>query len=273
MGWIINDLQPDSLTISSYELMRYVRSIDGAVPINISTIAGVKTVEDLKRFMDIKPSRVIPHHDVGKNLDDLKELVEFGKGNGIQTEIMVTESCLYQCSTRGAHYECLAHGTKDSPFHQTCNSRKLENPSEFLMAGGVVRPEDLEFYEGLGVGIFKITGRSKPAMWLPETANAYLQRRYDGNLIRLLGIDPSLRAEEWLYIDNRALDGFVTGFPFTRSINEKRQYCDFWAVRLFNEGHFKVNDGSTYSTEGGRLRLVGGGGDKIAPIIQRERGR
>lgn len=272
LGWILGELKPDALTISSHELMRFTRSVDSEIPIHISTIAGIRTAQDLQSYMDIHPNRVVPHHDVGKNWKDLGGLSQFGEQNGVQVELMVTESCLYKCPSRTAHYEHLAYGRKDEPFHLTCNARKMVNPSEFLLAGGVVRPEDLTIFEEMGVDYFKVTGRSKPAGWLPETVDAYQQRRYEGNLIRLLGIDPSLKAEEWFYIDNRGLDGFMKSFPSNGNDDARREYCEDWVTKLFQDGKLYVRDGSQYFVEGGKLKLSGEGGGCVAPIIRRERG-
>jgi len=252
--------------------MRYVRKIDNEIPIYISTIAGVKTVEDLKRFIDIKPIRVIPHHDVGKEWKNLKKIVEFSQKNGIEVELMVTESCLYQCPNREKHYEYLSKENQDAPFHLVCNARKFILPREFLLAGGIIRPEDLSFYEEMGIRHFKITGRSKPANWLPEVVNAYQQRRYKGNLIRLLGIDPSLKAEEWFFIDNQALNGFLKNFPRTNNLDAKIKYCEKWAIKLYLQKKLYALDGSYYLVDekNNSLKLVGQGGKKISFIIKNE---
>lgn len=272
LGWVLEELRPDALTITSHELMQRVRQIDPEIPIHISTIAGVRDAADLEKFMDIGPNRVVPHHDVGKDWEALKSLVRFGNQNGVEIEMMATESCLLHCSMRGAHYEHLARDTKDSPFHMTCNSRKLTTPREFLLAGGVIRPEDIGLYEEMGVKYFKLTGRSKPAEWLVEVANAYVNRDYGGNLIRLLGIDPGMKAEDWIYISNRALGGFIEGFPMSSSYEEQSGYCDDWITRLHGVGNFELKDGSTYHQEGRSLVLDGQGGEKACPIISKERG-
>lgn len=271
LEWILGKLKPDALMISSHELMRFVRSVDSEISIHISTIAGIKTVRDLRGYLDVRPDRVVPHHDIGKNWQDLRGLVSFGVQNGVRVELMVTESCLYKCSSRTAHYEHLAYGKKDTPFHLTCNARKLVYPSEFLLAGGVVRPEDISLFEEMGVDCFKTTGRSKPAEWLPETVRAYQTRSYEGNLVRLLGIDPSLRAEDWFCIDNKGLDGFLDDFPSSQDDEIKRKYCESWAIKLYQEGRLYANDGSRYSTEGSVLKLVGQGGERVAPIVRKER--
>jgi collagenase-like PrtC family protease len=127
----------------------------------------------------------------------------------------------------------------------------------------------MHVYEDMGIDKFKITGRSKPAEWLPEVTGAYLQRRYDGNLIRLLGIDPSLNAEQWLTINNRSLDGFLEGFPNTGDGVDEEGYCDDWASRLYASGDIRLSDGTEYWSEGKTLRLRTPG-CKVSNIIKRE---
>ena len=83
LSWILGDLKPDSITITSHELMQYVRQVDAKVPIRISTIAAIKNVADLEKYLDVAPNRVVPHHDVGKDWKSLRELVTFGKTHGI----------------------------------------------------------------------------------------------------------------------------------------------------------------------------------------------
>ena len=111
------------------------------------------------------------------------------------------------------------------------------------------------FYEKLGVKYFKISGRSKPVSWLPEVVKAYQSRNYEGNLIRLLGIDPKLEAENWIYIDNKSLDGFIEGYPQSIDKEKESDYCDKWMVKLFEEHKFHLNDGTEYSVEGEHLVL------------------
>lgn len=269
LEWILGELQPDALTISSHDLMQYARTVDRDVPIHVSTIAGVKTVADLETFMDVRPNRVVPHHDIGKRWNDLKDLVSFGRENGVDCEVMVTESCLFHCPKREAHYKYLAQKDADGSFHITCNSQKLLHPREFLLAGGIVRPEDVQMFGEMGVKYFKITGRSKPASWLPEVIKAYQDRRYEGNLVRLLGIDPSLRAEDWIFINNRSLDQYLSGFPQTQSYHDETSYADSWINRMYQDGNFYLSDQSSYAIQNGELVLQRAG-DEAAPIIHKE---
>lgn len=269
LEWILEELKPDALTISSLDLMRYVRTLDQDIPIHVSTIAGVRTVGDLETFMDVHPNRVVPHHDIGKRYSDLTGIVNFGQANGVDCEIMVTESCLFHCPKRNAHYKYLAQKDADAPFHTTCNFQKLLHPREFLLAGGIIRPEDLRMFEDIGVKYFKITGRSKPPSWLPEVAKAYQNRKYDGNLVRLLGIDPTLQAESWIFVNNRSLDQFLLGFPQTQLYTDETRYADSWISRMYQNGEFYLSDRSTYVVRNGEL-ILQKAGNEVALIIDKE---
>jgi collagenase-like PrtC family protease len=248
LDWIVNKFKADAVTISSYELMQFVRQLYPKFPIYVSTIAGVNSVEDFKKYLDINPTRIVLHHDTNRNFNALKQIVKLANNLKIETEFMLTESCLRRCPNREAHYRFLGKPESeqiDKPFHLTCNSRKLIHPFELLLAN-VIRPEDIKYYEGMGISHFKLTGRSKPSKWLPEVTQAYLQRSYEGNLIRLLGIDPTLKAEQWLYIDNKSLDGFIEGFPKTNIPQEEIQYANDWIIKLWKSNNFRTEDDTKY---------------------------
>ncbi|MBU4348085.1 U32 family peptidase [Patescibacteria group bacterium] len=270
LDWIINDFKADALMITSHELMRFVKKNYPKTKIYISTVAGVLSWKHLEKFLDIAPERIVPHHDVNRNFKDLKELVDKTGKLKIELELMVTESCLRGCPYREAHYKHLGGGNADAPFHTVCNTKKMNYPLEFLKSN-FIRPEDLNIYEVAGVNIFKITGRSKPANWLPEVTKAYLERSYKGNLVRLFGIDPSLKAEEWIYINNKALQGFLEKFPRTGIKKDENAYCDKWIYKLHKENDFKIDDGSKYDFDKEGNFCCYCYGNKVASIIKKEK--
>ena len=95
LNWIINVFKADALMVTSHDLMKFIRlnySLD--IPIYISTIAGIKSAKELGNFLDINPKRVVPHHDVNRNFNDLRELIKKAKEWDIEIELMTTESCL-----------------------------------------------------------------------------------------------------------------------------------------------------------------------------------
>lgn len=269
LDWIINDFKADALMVTSYELMQFIREIQHYIPLYISTIAGVSNAKQLERFLDVNPMRVVVHHDVNRNFKDLQKLLKKAKGWGIEVELMTTESCLRRCPNREAHYLHLSSRKSDKPFHTVCNTKKLMYPREFLKAN-VIRPEDMHIYEEMGVSIFKITGRSKPSSWLPEVTEAYLKRKYDGNLIRLLGADPSLKTEDWIYINNKSLEGFLENFPRSGKEKDENVYCDKWISKLYKNGDFRVDDGSVYSLNDKGSLYCQLPGERVLSVISRE---
>ncbi len=238
--WIINEFKATSITVASFELMKIIRENFPAFPINISTVAGVLSIKDIEKYIELKPERIILHHDCNRNYKELDEMIKYGKQNAINIEIMLNESCLRRCSRRSEHYCSFSTGESDHKFHLWCNSRKITYPYELLLAN-FIRPEDVKFYEQLGIETFKVTGRSKPSKWLYETVEAYLKRDYDKNLIRLLGIDPKLNSENLIYISNKALDGFIDNFPKCGSYHKENMYCNEIIKRLYKNGDFTIN--------------------------------
>lgn len=49
-----------------------------------------------------------------------------------------------------------------------------------------IRPEDLHYYEEIGINRFKIAGRNKKTEWLVNVVKAYSERKYEGNLLDIL---------------------------------------------------------------------------------------
>lgn len=251
LDWIVNDFRADAITITSHNLMKFVRKRYPDIRINISTIAGILKSKDIEIFLDINPSKIIVHHDANRNFHDLEKIVKKSNENNIKVEVMLTESCLRNCPKRKSHYEYTGKGKFDRQFHLFCNTRKIMTPLEILKAN-FIRPEDIYIYEEIGINYFKITGRSKSTFWLPEVVNAYVSRRYEGNTLRLLGIDPDMNAEKWIFLNNSALNGFLEGFLKCRNNKEENDYCNSWITKLFIEGNFKV-DNFSYSTRNGIL--------------------
>lgn len=78
-----------------------------------------------------------------------------------------------------------------------------------------------------------------------------------------------MRAEEWVYINNKSLDGYLQLFPQTGSNEDERKYAEEWIAKLYQQGDFKLMDGSEYKVVEGRLELKRGG-ENAEPLINRE---
>ena len=237
IGDILSVVEPDSVTISSLRIGRIVRHISSDIPITISTIAGIRRPEDLVPYLEIHPTTIVPHNDLGRTLDSLSELTQYAWSFHIEIRLLVNESCLFSCPTRQLHYEYLATGEKDDLFQRWCNQMKYGDPA-LLLESGWIRPEDvLWLSSNYQIRQFKISGRAKGAAWLPEVANAYVRGAYSGNLMRLLATTPPDAREPWadIFIDNGSLQDFLPNLPSGAS-GKRRSYCQEWARYLQEEG-------------------------------------
>jgi len=205
---IINELKPDALVITSPQIMDIVRMINSEIRIHVSTIAGIKTVEQAKQFMQYEPARIVPHHDTPKYSNLLIKLKRYCDSLNIELELMVTESCIMSCKERESHYKSLAEGKSDRKFHNFCRAERLKNPSLLLSAGSFIPPEEVKHFKThYDINKFKITGRSKSVNFLINAATSYLHNKSPDNIVSIMGIDPLVKAEKWIYIKFSSLLG------------------------------------------------------------------
>ncbi len=125
-----------------------------------------------------------------------------------------------------------------------CSLIRLKYPREFIRSGWI-RPEDQHIYEGAGINALKLVNRTMPVPRIKRIVRAYSAGRYDGNLLDLFS-DPAdtfgraapsllrglsfffrpfsvdllrfcrfrglVSSRREIFIDNRALDGFLEFF-------------------------------------------------------------
>jgi len=135
-----------------------------------------------------------------------------------------------------------------------CRLFRLTDPVNFLRSDWI-RPEDTRYYEEVGINRIKLTERVSTTELISQVVKAYTEGRYDGNLadiipslsqrtlvrkkkrtvlinslrylfhpfsVNIFRLFKSLRAFSTIdvYIDNRALDGFLEHF-FNENCNGK----------------------------------------------------
>ena len=150
--------------------------------------------------------------------------------------------CMIHCPIRAYHSMVTSHASAslelgayvDYPL-LWCTHEKLEDPAQ-MVKSPLIRPEDLERYEALGIHDFKLAGREMDREWNERVIRAYAVRRWDGDLNDLiLGYDqmePYGRMS--VRIPNRALDGFMDYFEKKHDCRagcRDCRYCDDWAAK------------------------------------------
>lgn len=232
LDWI-SDIGVDTVTVTIPYLVELIKSQYPWLKVRISLIAGVNSIPKARYFRELGADSMTVDYMKNRDVAFLRALVQRVPGS---YTLLVNDQCLFQCPYRSYHYNACGHGSqswdRQSNFYLDysmvrCTVDKLKRPERLIMMPWI-RPEDLAFYEELGFDTFKISGRHMPTDGIVRAVNAYVERRFDGNLLTIL--NPFVNADDSRYphVDNRALDGFLSEMGF-RDCENECDACDYCA--------------------------------------------
>ncbi len=248
LGWLI-DIGIDSVTVAIPYILELIKKRYPFIKVTVSTVALVDSIEKAKYWEDLGADEItLSSISVNRNFLLLKKIRGAVK---CQLRLIANECCLYNCPFIIYHGTSSSHAAQSQNFLKgfvfdysilACNYRKIKNPLEFIRSPWI-RPEDVRYYEEIGINKIKLVDRTMPTESILRIVNAYVNRRYDGNLMDLFpGITKSImfakphlfhkfkyfchpflinifkfaKIKELIfpdiYIDNRGLDNFIQYF-------------------------------------------------------------
>jgi len=156
------------------------------------------------------PSRILLDRSLNRDLDSLAQVVRQIRQQLPDTavELLANEGCLPFCPYKLSHDAYIAQANiegRDCTFQINQDLgcvRLLGSEPHRILQSPFIRPEDLELYL-YHVDTIKLCGRTLGSGFLRRAITAYLDRRYDGNLLDLL--DAANWLAEKLYVDNSGL--------------------------------------------------------------------
>jgi collagenase-like PrtC family protease len=213
----------------------------------VSNIAQVNGVRKAKQWEDLGVDEISIFVSVNRIFPLLKAIRKDVK---CRIQVILNQDTLHQCAMHAYHNLLCTHASRSdsSPFfidycRLSCCLRRIINPVDLIRAAWI-RPEDVHYYEDIGVDIFKLVDRAMVTDAIVNIVEAYTSRRYDGNLFdllphystNLLASSPNIlkkvkyffrpfavnifklyKAKGVMsdfdgYVDNRLLDGFMEFF-------------------------------------------------------------
>lgn len=257
----------NALTVSNPFILQFIKKyFKEEFTVRVSTFACVDSYEKAKYWEDMGADYICADFvKINRDFDELKYMVDNLKTSKI--EILVTNSCLKNCPMIYTHTTGLSHASGISNEKTKyedwglffCQKRELEDVSEYIKSPWV-RPEDIIYYEKIGIENFKITERDFPTSELVRRVKAYTTRSFDGNLLDLIqghgviedknlkltkkdvntrsdiyneikrvrGLGTTRECERHIYIDNKKLNGFIKYFISGNCTGKCKQcgYCD-----------------------------------------------
>lgn len=225
---LLVSLKVDSVTVALPFLVRLIRERYPQLPVNISVISYVDSVERALLYQNLGVSRICLDLDINRDFNLIEEI---RKRVSVDLEILSNNLCLLRCSLRYSHYNFTAHSTQEGgvpdypgyPFRDQCSLINLQNLEEFIKSPWV-RPEDVSAYTKRGINIIKIGGRELLSPELLYRAKAYMSGSFEGNLATLL-CQFQFEAEHEkpleFIIDNKKLNDFLKFFEANRCSYQK----------------------------------------------------
>ena len=156
------------------------------------------------------PQTLILDRALKRRPDTLKEVSAHCRKTlpNVKLELLANEGCLYHCPyklTHDCHISLLNTGQALDTYRinrELGCMRTLQRDPSRLFKSPFIRPEDVAAYEPY-VDILKLCGRTLGGPFLLRVLDAYLNRKYSGNLLDLM--DAMDGTAEWLHVSNDLL--------------------------------------------------------------------
>lgn len=166
-----------------------------------SIICDVNTPRGALYYEEMGADVIVPSSSINYDIAQLKNI----KANlkNAKLALLVNEACLGNCPWRRFHQNALSHADRkgyDIDYAMSCTSLYKEKPY-MMLTNNVVRPEDLEKYEGIS-DMFKLVGRTTDEETLLKMIHAYSVGTYKGNLVEI--VDKGF--SEFINLPNEKLD-------------------------------------------------------------------
>lgn len=249
----------DSLTVALPLLLELVKKRYPRFKTHISVYARINTLGIAKYWEDLGADLInLEPLRLNRNFEMLRKI---RKNIKCSLQLVANNSCLCFCPFAGYHSVINSHASQSHDSCAgfimdycvlSCKYTRLKDPVNFIRSDWI-RPEDIHYYEEVGIDSLKIVERTRLTESVALAVNAYTKRRYDGNLADLI---PSYQAKSFLrggkkimlalkylmrpfsinylllkklsgippgldvYIDNRALDGFLEFFVQDKCIGQ-----------------------------------------------------
>jgi hypothetical protein len=186
----------------------------------IDTIGKFHT---MRRYLEnacgaYRARKVIIDRGLNRDLEGMERLCRQVKefDPDLKIEVLVNEGCMLYCpfkinhdifiSMSNDHNQCQVHRNTDCDDYNLnklygCQNSNLKNPAN-IFRSPFVRPEDVQRLEGMA-DILKVAGKTLPPNRMKMIFQAYLDRKYSGNLLDLLDATQILSKD--IFIDNARL--------------------------------------------------------------------
>ncbi len=236
------------VTISLPSLMEMAKYITPNLKIKASTVCQINSPHKAKFYEELGIERIVLDEDIYREFNTLKSIRKAYTGD---LEIIINSFCINACPFKMFHYNSFSHSHTNEDEGSYFNSRcfNIHIGAENYMKLNWIRPEDIHYYDDIGIHYFKIQGRTNVHTGNPARAvTHYIEEHYDGDLISLLELFSSSKplTIAGCKIDNSKLDGFFEKFVnepcFCTKLCSECSYCKGFAEKSISSTDIAILD-------------------------------
>ncbi|MFA4989455.1 MAG: U32 family peptidase [Candidatus Omnitrophota bacterium] len=227
----------DAVSVSMPYFVELMKKQYPKVAVEISSNAEVDNIQRAKRWEDLGADIItLASYKVNRNfalLHGVRSNVKCG------LQLVANHCCLNNCVNHGFHANLRAHlpgqfaANNDDIFYGLQCLKEYSRTGLDIISSQWIRPEDIKYYEGIGINRLELIGNGWPGEDSVEIINAYSKRCYAGNLIKLFPDFPRCAPlpeggkSPGVFINNSDLDGFMGHFLEGKCLGlcDECRYC------------------------------------------------
>ncbi len=230
----LHDVGVKSITVCLPSLIELIRESGLPFKIKASTVCSITNSDKARSYLSMNVDRIVVDESINRNFCELKNILHVTS----KVEMIVNVVCYKNCIYRPFHHNQMSHDyecNKSSAnfYSHRCIMKRIEKPENILKMP-FIRPEDLHYYEEIGIHYYKIQGRQAVAKGdIVKTVISYLNKSYEGDLLDLLDCFSPTNSFR-VKIDNRKLDRFIEPFLDNNFCNDNCETC-LYCNKYFND--------------------------------------
>ncbi|MDD4939478.1 MAG: U32 family peptidase, partial [Candidatus Omnitrophica bacterium] len=192
LEWL-DSLGVDAITVTNPYLGSLIKKQFPRFELTVSAHAVVSSVKTIKFWTEEIGANKITLRSAAINRD-FALLKKIRSKVDCELQLIANDSCLHDCPFRYYHTTFLSHSSQSHHLLKgfgidwsliNCRYRMFTRPEEFIKANWI-RPEDAGYYEDIGIDSLKVIDRIRDTQSILFVLKAYLERKFEGNLIDLL---------------------------------------------------------------------------------------
>jgi collagenase-like PrtC family protease len=228
LKWMHEELGVEAVTLANPLYIRRIKERFPSLEVCASVLSNIDCVQRAVIYRQAGADVITPDVNINRNLGLLEEIKE---ATGASLKLLVNEGCLYKCPFRQFHFNVKSHVSREVKKKELdvsfadffgAGMQVIGKDLSQLLKSCWIRPEDTKRYSHITT-YFKLVCRSQLKSFVIRTASAYLEEKWDGDLLDLVSGCSKRFSMNWgAYLNNRLLEEH----GFFERVTSCNYYCN-----------------------------------------------